>query len=129
MVFNCMEFDRGSGSLFLLGYFRRENGNDFFVAQLNGQSLQNARTLDKHIHDFYSSAILLKQKGFTEWSYKWSSFPVTYKVKADMERKLGHPVDMGPFNQEYTLNDLKQMDLSLAQLWEEGPPPKLKISD
>lgn len=117
-VFDGMEFDKGSGSLFLLGYFRKENRNDCFVAQLNGQTLQNVRTLDVHSYDFYRSAIRLKQTGFTEESYKWSIFTIKSRLKADMDRTIGHPADPGLFNQEYTLDDLKQMDLSLAWLWE-----------
>ena len=125
-VFDGMEFDRNSGLLFLLGYFRKVNRNDCFVAQLRGQSLQNVRILDKHIYDFYQGAIRLKQTGFTKESYKWSIFTIKSKLKVDMERTIGHPADFGPFNQEYTLDDLKQMDLSLAQLWEEGTLPKKK---
>ena len=42
------------------------------------------------------------------------------RVKSDLERTEGHPLDMGPFNREYTLDDLKQMNISLAQCWEES---------
>lgn len=122
-VFDCMEFDGDSGSLFLLGYFRRDNRNDCFVAQLRGQSLQNMRILDNHIYDFYRSAIRLKQTGFTKESYKGSIFTIKPMVRAVMERTFDHPVDLGPFNQEYTLDDLKQMNLSLAQLREDDSLP------
>ena len=116
MVFDAMEFDRNSGTLFLLGYFRREKRNECFVAQLRGQSLQILRTLDEQSYVFYRDAIHLKQTGFTEESYKWSIFPIMHSVKADMERAFGQPVAQGPSDREYTLDALKQMDLSLVQL-------------
>ena len=106
-----------------MGYFRRDNRNDCFVAQLRGQSLQNVRILDNHIYDFYRSAIRLKQTGFTKESYKGSIFTIKPMVRAVMERTFDHPVDLGPFNQEYTLDDLKQMNLSLAELREDDSLP------
>lgn len=122
IVFRCMEFGRNSLSLFLLGYFRKENRNDCFVAQLIGEHLQNVRLLDCYTYDFYSSAILVKQQGFTQDSIKWSAFAYMPKVKVDLERTLDSPVDWGAFNHEYTLDGLKQMDLSLERLWEETNP-------
>ena len=37
-----------------------------------------------------------------------------------MEPARDHPVDRSPLKQEYTLDVLKRMDLSLAQLLESG---------
>ncbi len=120
-VFNCMEFDQETGILFLLGYYRKKNSNDLFVAKLNGHSLQDVRPLNEHTYDFYQSAMYIKQCGFTEYAYKWSTFAMMPKIKPYIERMEGHPVDMGPFNRAYTLDDLKQMKLSLPCLWaEEG---------
>ena len=124
MRFSCMDFDESSGYLYLLGYFLRENRNDYFVAPLNGQSLQNIRSIDQSHHDFYRDAIFLKQQGFTKESYKWSSFAFAPRVNAFIEHLTGRSVAAGPFGQEYTLDDLKLMDLSLARLWEDGPRPK-----
>lgn len=118
-VFDCMEFDRDTATLFLLGYFRKEDRNDYFVARLIGQSLQDVKLLDFRIHDFYQSAIYKKQTGFTQESFRWSEFAFMPGVKVDLERTLDQPVDLGPSDRDYTLNDLKQMDLSLARLWEE----------
>lgn len=119
-VFDCMEFDQETGILFLMGYDRQEKSNDFFIAKLNGQSLQDVRPLNERIYDFYASAVHLKQSGFTDYAYKWSTFAMTPKVKSDMERMMGHPVDMGPLNRTYTLDDLMQMKLSLPWVWAEA---------
>ena len=119
-VFNCIEFDQVSGILFLLGYYRQENGNDYFVAKLNGESLQDVRPLSHHTYDFYQSALKLKQSGFTEYAYRWSAFAMMPRIKSDIERIKEHPVDIGPFNQLYTLDDLKKMRLSLSCLWAEA---------
>lgn len=127
IVFDCIEMDR-DGSVFLLGYDRKETRNDFFVAKLAGQSLRDARPLDSRTYDFYRSALYVKRTGFTEHSFQWSGFVTMPKVKLDLERALGHPVDLGPFNREYALDDLKQMNLSLAQLWKEADFPKASES-
>lgn len=119
-VFLRMEFDRETGILFLLGYERQENSNNYFVAKLNGQSLEDVRSLNKHTYDFYESAVYLKQTGFTQDSYQWSEFAIKPRVRSDIERMVGHPVDMGPFNRSYTLDDLMQMKLSLSCLWAEA---------
>ena len=119
-VFSCMEFDQETGILFLLGCFRQKNSNDFFVAKLNGQSLQDVRPLNRYTYDFYQCAMYLKQCGFTEYAYKWSAFVTMPKTKTYIERMEGHPVDMGLFNRTYTLDDLKQMKLSLPCLWAEA---------
>ena len=70
-VFECMEFD--GETLFLLGYFRKEDGNDYFVAQLLGESLQNVKPLDRDTYVFYQSAMRIKQAGFTQEAFKWSA--------------------------------------------------------
>ena len=120
LVLSRMEWDDKTNCLFLLGYFRKEEYNEQFIAKLIDYSLQDVRCLDNHhVYDFYLSYMDLKQTGFTSHSYEWSSFTTMPRVKADLERHLGHPVDMGPFNREYNLEDLKEMNLSLAQLWEE----------
>ncbi len=118
-VFSCIEFDQ-AGCLFLLGYFRQEKCNEYFVSKLEGQTLQDVRLLDKNIYDFYQSAMLLKQVGYTEESFKCSQFTIMPKVKLDLERSFGLPVNLGPFNREYTLDDLRQMNLSLVRCWEES---------
>lgn len=118
-VFRSIEFDQ-TGCLFLLGYFRKENRNEYFVSRLTGEILQDVRLLGKNTYDFYSSAVHLKQVGFTESVFRWSLFTITPKIKPDLERSLGHPVDLGPFNREYTLDDLRQMNPSLARCWEES---------
>lgn len=123
-VFGCMEFGKDAASLFLLGYFRKKNRNEYFVAQLIEQSLQNVRLLDSHTYSYYESAIKIKQRGFVQEAFKWSTFAFMPNLRLGLEQTLDQPVDLGPFNQEYTLNDLKQMDLSLAQLWEEAFPKK-----
>ena len=112
-VFSCIEFDQ-DGCIFLLGYFRKECRNEFFVAKLSGQILQDVRPLDEHTYGFYRNAVHLKQEGFTELSFKWSQFITTPKTKQDLEQALGHPVDFGPFNREYTLDEIKRMNPSLA---------------
>ena len=118
-VLSRIEFSQ-DGCVFLLGYFRKEKRNEFFVGKLEGQTLQDVRMLDKFVYDFYDSAVHLKQEGFTEQSFKWSLFAMEPRIKADLERSLGQPVDFGPFNLEYTLDDLKRMNLSLARCWEEN---------
>lgn len=122
IVLNCMEFDRDTGSCFLLGFFREENRNDYFVAQLIELSLQNVKLLDFATHQFYESAIYIKQTGFTQEAFKWSEFSFMPKVRAVLEQTLDHPVDLGRFDQVYTLNDLRQMDISLARVWRETTP-------
>ena len=119
MVFLGMEFDLKTGCLFLIGYFRKENRIDHFVARLADQTLRDVRPLDHHTFDFYQSALALRQQGFTEYAYQWSLFNIMARVKSDLERVEGHPPDMGPFNRDYMLDDLKRMNLSLAQCWEE----------
>ncbi|MDO5328359.1 MAG: hypothetical protein Q4G00_16850 [Clostridia bacterium] len=119
LVLSRMEWDDKTNCLFLLGYFRKEEYNEQFIAKLIDQSLQDVRYPDDHVYDFYRDYIGLKQLGFTQHSYKWSGFAMMPIVKADLEKHLGHPVDMGPFNREYSLEDIKKMNLSLAQLWEE----------
>ncbi len=119
-VFDCMEIDRNTGCIFLLGYFRKENRNEFFVARLIEQSLQDVRVISSDVHDFYRDAIRIKQLGFTQQSYRGSVFPLMPGVKSGIERWKGHSVDFGPFNREYTLEDLKQMDISLPRFWEEA---------
>ena len=116
-VFDCMEIDEKTGGLFLLGYFRRENTLDYFVARWAGEALTDVRPLDTYTRDFYQSAIHIKQSGYTETSYQWSDFLINPKIKPEIERSFG-PADWGPFNREYTLEDLKRMDLSLSRLWE-----------
>ena len=120
MVFDHMEFDQETGVLFLMGFYRQENDNDYFVARLIGQSLQDVRSLDYRTYDFYRSAIQLKRLGFTEYAYKWSTFTTMPKVKSDLERVWGHPADLGPFNRTYTLDDLMHMKLSLSGFWAEA---------
>lgn len=106
-VFDCMEFDRDTAALFLFGYFRKANGNDYFVAQLVDQSLQNVKLLDRGTYEFYQSAMHIKQAGFTQEAFQWSSFvPNT-------------PADPRAFNRKYTLDDLKRMNPSLSKLWKE----------
>lgn len=119
-VFSCMEFDQETGILFLLGFYRQENSNAYFVAKLNGQSLQDVRPLDPRTYEFYRSAIRLKQSGFTEYAYEWSEFAMATRIQSSIERMLGHPVDMGTVNRMYTLDDLKHMKLSLPRLWSEA---------
>lgn len=121
LVLDRMEWDNKADCLFLLGYFRKEEYNKQFIAKLIDRSLRDVRYPDDHVYDFYRDYIGLKQLGFTQHSYKWSGFALMSRVKADLEKHLGHPVDMGPFNQDYSLEDLKEMNLSLAQLWEETP--------
>ena len=118
-MFSCIEIDR-DGCVWLLGYFRKENRNEFFVARLAGQTLQDVRMLNKYTYDFYQSAVFLKQQGFTETAFRWSQFAHMPKTKADLEKTLGQPVDMGPFDREYTLDDLRQINPSLARCWEEN---------
>ena len=118
-VFARMEIDNESECIFLLGYFRNENSIDYFVAKLIDHSLQDVRLLDHRVFDFYQSAVGIKQLGFTNHSYKWSAFTFVPRVKSEVERLQSHPVDWGPFNREYTLDDLKQMNLSLSRLWKE----------
>lgn len=103
-IFECMEFD--GETLFLLGYFRKEDGNDYFVTQLLGESLQNVKPLDRDTYDFYQSAMRVKQAGFTREAFKWSALSFM-------------PAEMGASHREYTLDDLKRMKPSLARLWEE----------
>ncbi len=90
------------------------------MAKLTEQGLQDVRLLDLHMYEFYRSAVDLKLLGYTDYSFKWSLFMIKPKAKAEIERMLGHAVDMGPFDREYTLNNLKQMDPSLARCWEEN---------
>lgn len=114
MVFTCMEFDEKTGYLFLLGYNRKADGNKFFVGKLKGQSLQDVRLVDEYIYDFYKSAIRIKQKGYTRKSFEASAFAPLNNIKTD-----NSSTDLGPFNQGYTLDDLKKMNLSLDRLWKE----------
>ena len=118
-VFSCIESGQ-DGCIYLLGYFRKENRNEFFVSKLAGQILQDVRPLDEHIYDFYRNAVHLKQEGFTELSFKWSQFITKPKIKRELEQAFGQPVDFGPFNHEYTLDEIKRMNPSLAQCWEEN---------
>ena len=97
---------RDGETLFLLGYFRKEDGNDYFVTQLLGESLQNVKPLDRHTYDFYQSAMRVKQAGFTREAFKWSALSFM-------------PAEMGASHREYTLDDLIRMKPSLARLWEE----------
>ena len=121
IVLNRMEIEKETGCIFLLGYFREERGNNYFVAKLRDQSLQDVKLIDSwYIYDLYQDAVGLKQQGYTEHSFRWSVFTIKPGVKADLERFLGQPVDMGPFNREYTLDDLKRMSLSLSQLWKKA---------
>ena len=121
IVFNRMEIEKKTGCIFLLGFFREERKNSYFVAKLRDQSLRDVKPIDSwHIYDFYQAAVGLKLRGYTEQSYRWSGFTTKPVVKADLERHFGEPVDMGPFNREYTLDDLKRMNLSLSQLWKEA---------
>ena len=119
IVFSCIEIDR-NGCVYLLGYFRKEKLLDYFVSKLAGQTLQDVQQLDNNTYDFYRSAIFLKQEGFTELSFQWSQFAMMPEIKSDLEQPLSQPVGMEPFNREYTLDDLRQMNLSLAQCWEEN---------
>lgn len=119
-VFSCMEFGGDNETLYLLGYFRRENRNDCFVAQLIEQSLKNIKPLNAIKYDFYSGVIELKQRGFAEEAYKWSGLLFIPKSKKDMERVFDNSADLEFFNQEYTLEDLRQMNFSLERLWEEA---------
>ena len=118
-VFTCIETDQ-NGTVFLLGYFRKEDRNEHFVAKLIGQALGEVRPLDENVYDFYLGAVKLKQQGFTEQSYKWSVFSFYPKTKAELERSLGHPVDMGPLNRAYSLDDTRRLTPSLAWCWENG---------
>ena len=120
MDLDGLEFDRKTGCAFLLGYFRQEHCNEYFVARLIDQALRDVRPLDQWTHDYYRDAVRLKQQGFTRESYKWSSFALMTRVKPDLERLIGRPADMGLYDRETTLDDLKRMKLSLPQLWEES---------
>lgn len=120
-VFDCMEFDRATGRLFLLGYFRKETGIECFVAKLNGESLGDVRPLDMRTHDFYQSAVYMKLVGYTEEAYKYSKFALMPRAKVDLERLRNHPpYDWGPFERDWTLEDLKRLDPSLPRFWEEA---------
>ena len=119
-VLNCIEFDKETGVLFLMGYFRRNSHlgyNDYFIAKLIDQSLQDVRIIDDHrVYSFYRSAVHLKQVGFTKDVYDASGFTHTYEIKGPD----GKPIDLGPYNKTYTLDDLKQMDLSISRLWKDA---------
>ena len=117
IMLSCIEIDQ-DGCVYLLGYFRKEKRNEFFVAKLMEQALQEVRPLDMDTYDFYESAVFLKQQGFTETAFRWSQFAFAPRTKVDLERMLGEPVDMGLLNREYTLDDLRQMNPSLARCWE-----------
>ena len=116
-VFTCIEIDKKSGCIFLLGYFRKDDywgSSDYFVAKLIDQSLQDIKIIDDHrIYDFYRSAVHLKQTGYTQNCYNYSRFTDSY-----LSPFTGQPIDMGPFNHKYTLDELKQLDFTLSQLWE-----------
>ena len=116
-VFTCIEIDKKSGCIFLLGYFRKDDywgSNDYFVARLIDQSLQDIRIIDDHrIYEFYRSAVHLKQRGYTQDCYNYYRFSDSY-----LSPFTGQPIDMGPFNHKYTLYELKQLDFTLSQLWE-----------
>ena len=122
-VFDCMEIDRNTGCIFMLGYFRGENRIEYFIARLVEQSLRDVKALSSDVHDFYRDAIRIKQSGFTQQSYRWSTFPLMPGVKSEIERSNGRPVDFGLFNREYTLEDLKMANPSLSRCWEEAADP------
>ena len=119
-VFSCIEFDKETGILFLMGYFRRNSYlgyNDYFIAKLIDQSLQDVRIINDHrVYSFYRSAVHLKQVGFTTIVYDASGFTNTYEIKG----LDGKPIDLGPYNRKYTLDNLKQMDLSISRLWKDA---------
>ena len=121
-VFECMEFDTDTAVLFLLGYFRYEDRNDHFVARLIERSLQDIRPLDYGTYISCQSAIHIKQMGFTEEAFRWSYIAFMPGSAAHPERTPGSSPGPWSIDRAYTLDDLKQMDLSLARLWKEKAP-------
>lgn len=118
-VFSCIEFDKETGILFLMGYFRRNSYlgyNDYFIAKLIDQTLQDVRILDDRVYDFYRSAVHLKQVGFTKDVYS-ASILSNQDILIGLN---GQPIDRGPLNRKYTLDELKQMDLSMSRLWKDA---------
>ena len=94
VVLTAIEYSQKTNEIFLLGYFRGENGvaSRFFVAKLEHDNLNHIVTVPEKEFRFYSSYIGLKMHGFTQKTYKWSY------ICAELE-------------------DLKSSDLSLYELW------------
>ena len=94
VVLNAIEYSQKTNEIFLLGFFRGENGvaSRFFVAKLENDNLNHITTIPEKEFWFYRSYIDLKMMGFTEKAHKWSYI----KMK---------------------LEELKNADYSLSELW------------
>ena len=67
-----IEYDDQFGRFFALGYFRYDEENKFFVAQLGAERLENVVSISEIEHDFYLGYMRLAREGFTEKSRQWS---------------------------------------------------------
>ena len=94
VVLNAIEYSQKTNEIFLLGFFRGENGvaSRFFVAKLENDNLNHITIIPEKEFWFYRSYIDLKMMGFTEKAHKWSY----NKMK---------------------LEELKNADYSLSELW------------
>ena len=97
LVLSIIEYDNESDNYFISGYFRDLNTNvasKFFVAKLVNDKLEEIKYFDEKTHFFLQTAKTIEVAGFTDESYKWSFL-----------------------HQTFSLEQLKNMDLSLANMW------------
>lgn len=93
IVLSHIEFDSVTNEYYVLGLFRR---SDFvgFIAKFKNNAIVDEVIIDENDYDFYNKYFSLKMNGFTDKKYEWSFI-------------------------ENELDELKSMNCSLAQLYNE----------
>ncbi len=74
MCIQAIEYDTASDTVYLLGFYRNENGiaSRFFVAQLIENELCHVRRVSQKEHGGYVAYKDLQSMGFTRKKYEWS---------------------------------------------------------
>lgn len=98
MVLDCIEFDKNTNTYYVLGFNRDKDFINVydFVAKLEDYQIKDITPVPDDEFRFYRSYKSLERTGFTEKKYKWSYLSYI----------------------DYKLNDLKSMNLTLANLYE-----------
>ncbi len=94
LCLSAIACDPNTADIFLLGYFRGENGVAFrrFVGKLTDDALTDTVDISEKEYNLFGGSICLRMKGYTRKAYKWAY------VDEDLET-------------------LKRADNTLAKLW------------
>ncbi len=96
-VINFIEFDENTSSYYVLGFIRVDKfvANHYFISKFEDQKIEKIITISEKEYDFFHSYKSLSMSGFTEEKYRWM------------------------FRSSYSLDELKNMNLTLAKLYSE----------